>query len=53
MFHVVSAASSDNAILGGTTITALNATITLLPHLNMKFPTEFGVGEVIDYQAVA
>nr|XP_017245509.1 PREDICTED: uncharacterized protein LOC108217176 [Daucus carota subsp. sativus] len=43
--HVVSASCSYNAILGRTTLSALKA-ITSIPHLKMKFPTEFGVGEV-------
>lgn len=51
-FHVISAASSYNAILGRTTISALKA-ITSIPHLKMKFPTDFGVGEVIGDQVVA
>lgn len=44
-FHVVNAISSYNAILGRTTLTDVKA-ITSIPHLNIKFPTEFGVGEV-------
>ncbi|XP_074323884.1 uncharacterized protein LOC141660799 [Apium graveolens] len=51
-FHVVSATSSHNAILGRTTISALQA-ITLIPHLKMKFPTEFGVGEMCGDQTVS
>lgn len=51
-FHVISAASSYNAILGRTTITALRA-ITSIPHLKMKFPTDFGVGEVVGDQNTA
>ncbi|XP_074354270.1 uncharacterized protein LOC141693150 [Apium graveolens] len=50
-FHVISANSSHNAILGRTTISALEA-ITSIPHLMMKFPTEFGVGEMCGDQAV-
>ncbi|XP_074322841.1 uncharacterized protein LOC141659814 [Apium graveolens] len=41
-FHVISASSSFNSILGRTTITALRA-ITSISHLKMKFPTDFGV----------
>ncbi|XP_074374330.1 uncharacterized protein LOC141714711 [Apium graveolens] len=48
-FHVISASSSFNAILGRTTITALRA-ITSISHLKMKFPTDFGVGEMIGDQ---
>lgn len=44
-FHVVNATSSYNAILGCTTIESLKA-ITSITHLKMKFPTNFGVGEV-------
>ncbi|XP_074359918.1 uncharacterized protein LOC141700041 [Apium graveolens] len=51
-FHVISASSSFNAILGRTTITALRA-ITSISHLKMKFPIEFGVGEMIGDQATA
>ncbi|XP_074347254.1 uncharacterized protein LOC141686095 [Apium graveolens] len=51
-FHVISASSSLNAILGRTTITSLKA-ITSISHLKMKFPTEFGVGEMIGDQATA
>ncbi|XP_074346515.1 uncharacterized protein LOC141685306 [Apium graveolens] len=48
----MSASSSFNAILGRTTITALKA-ITSISHLKMKFPTDFGVGEMIGDQATA
>ncbi|XP_074374222.1 uncharacterized protein LOC141714610 [Apium graveolens] len=48
-FHVISASSSFNAILGRTTITALRA-ITSISHLKMKFPTDFGVGKMIGDQ---
>ncbi|XP_074376720.1 uncharacterized protein LOC141718238 [Apium graveolens] len=48
-FHVISVSSSFNAILGRTTITALRA-ITSISHLKMKFPTDFGVGEMIGDQ---
>ncbi|XP_074356705.1 uncharacterized protein LOC141696464 [Apium graveolens] len=51
-FHMISASSSFNAILGRTTITALRA-ITSISHLKMKFPTDFGVGEMIGDQATA
>ncbi|XP_074349942.1 uncharacterized protein LOC141689520 [Apium graveolens] len=51
-FHVISANSSHNAILGRMTISALKA-ITSIPHLKMKFPTEFRVGEMCGYQAVS
>lgn len=44
-FHVVNAISSYNAILGRTTLAALKA-ITSIPHLKIKFPTDFGMGEV-------
>ncbi|XP_074374387.1 uncharacterized protein LOC141714787 [Apium graveolens] len=50
-FHIVSATSSYNAILGRTTISALQA-ITSIPHLKMKFSTKFGVGEMCGDQAV-
>lgn len=50
--HVISASSSYNAILGRTTIAALKAIISI-SHLKMKFPTEFGVGEVCGDQAIA
>lgn len=50
-FHVVNAISTDNAIIGWTTLAALKA-ITSIPHLKMKFPTEFGIGEIYgDQQA--
>ncbi|XP_074374486.1 uncharacterized protein LOC141714889 [Apium graveolens] len=51
-FHVISVSSSFNAILGRTTITALRA-ITSISHLKMKFPTDFGVGEMIGDQVTA
>ncbi|XP_074356013.1 uncharacterized protein LOC141695684 [Apium graveolens] len=51
-FHVISASSSFNAILGRTTITALKA-ITSISHLKMKFPTDFGVGEMMGDQTTA
>ncbi|XP_074329165.1 uncharacterized protein LOC141666851 isoform X1 [Apium graveolens] len=51
-FHVISASSSFNAILGRTTITALRA-ITSISHLKMKFPTDFGIGEMVGDQATA
>ncbi|XP_074355648.1 uncharacterized protein LOC141695289 [Apium graveolens] len=51
-FHVISASSSFNAILSRTTITALKA-ITSISHLKMKFPTGFGVGEMIGDQTTA
>lgn len=51
-FHVVNAASSYNAILGQTTLIALKV-VTFIPHLKIKFPTEFGVGEVIGDQVAA
>ncbi|XP_074347371.1 uncharacterized protein LOC141686220 [Apium graveolens] len=44
-FHVVNTISSFNAIIGRTTIGPVKA-ITSIAHLKMKFPTEFGVGEV-------
>lgn len=44
-FHVINATSTYNAIIGRTTQAALRAIISI-PHLKMKFPTEFGVGEV-------
>lgn len=44
-FLVINTTSSYNAILGRTTIAALK-TITSITHLKMKFPTEFGIGEV-------
>ncbi|XP_074327012.1 uncharacterized protein LOC141664952 [Apium graveolens] len=51
-FHVISASSSFNAILGRTTIIALKA-ITSISHLKMKFPTDFRVGEMIGDQTTA
>ncbi|XP_074351853.1 uncharacterized protein LOC141691001 [Apium graveolens] len=51
-FHVISVNSSNNAILGRTTISALEA-ITSISHLKMKFPTEFEVGEMCGDQAVS
>lgn len=51
-FHVVNAASSYNAILWRTTLTALKA-VTSITHLKMKFPTEFGIGEVCGDQKSA
>ncbi|XP_074373480.1 uncharacterized protein LOC141713808 [Apium graveolens] len=51
-FHVIIVSSSFNAILGRTTITALRA-ITFISHLKMKFPTDFGVGEMIGDQETA
>ncbi|XP_074352619.1 uncharacterized protein LOC141691760 [Apium graveolens] len=51
-FHVISASSSFNAILGRTIITTLRA-ITCISQLKMKFPTDFGVGEMIGDQATA
>ncbi|XP_074342778.1 uncharacterized protein LOC141680454 [Apium graveolens] len=51
-FHVISASSSFNAILGRTTITALKA-ITSISHLKMKFPTNFGIGEMMGDQTTA
>lgn len=51
-FHVISAASSYNAILGRTTIMSLKA-ITSIPHLKMKFPIELGVGEVVGDHVIA
>ncbi|XP_074342287.1 uncharacterized protein LOC141679782 [Apium graveolens] len=50
-FHVISASSSFNAILGRTTITALRA-ITSISHLKMKFPTDFGIGKMTGDQAI-
>lgn len=49
-FHVISASSRYNVILGRTTIMALKS-ITSITHLKMKFPTDFGVGEVCCEQA--
>lgn len=51
-FHIISASSSYNAILGRTTIAALKA-ITSITHLKMKFPTDFWVGEICGDQAKA
>lgn len=51
-FHVISASLNYNAILGRTTIAALKI-ITSITHLKMKFPTDFGVGEVCGDQATA
>lgn len=48
-FHVINATSTYNAIIGRTTLAALKA-ITSIPYLKMKFPTEFGVGEVREDQ---
>ncbi|XP_074351863.1 uncharacterized protein LOC141691011 [Apium graveolens] len=44
-FHVIITLSSYNATIGRTITNPLRA-ITSISHLNMKFPTEFGVGEV-------
>ncbi|XP_074327013.1 uncharacterized protein LOC141664953 [Apium graveolens] len=44
-FYVVNAKSNFNAIIGRTIIGPLRA-ITSIAHLKMKFPTEFGVGEI-------
>lgn len=49
--HVISASSSYNDILGRTTIASLKA-ITSILYLNMKFPTDFGIGEVSGDQVV-
>lgn len=51
-FHVVNAASSYNVILGRTMLSTLKA-VTSIPHLKMKFPMKFRVGEVIGDQAIA
>lgn len=48
-FHIINVTSSYNAILGCTKIASLKA-ITSITHLKMKFPTDFGVGEVCGYQ---
>lgn len=47
--HVISAFSNYNAILGRTTLAALRA-ITSIPHLKMKLPTNFGIGEMVGDQ---
>ena len=44
-FHVINAEWNYNTIIGRTTQSALKA-ITSITHLKMKFPTEFGIGEV-------
>lgn len=44
--YVVHVDSNYNAILGRTTLSALWA-ITSTSHLKMKFPTDYGVGEVV------
>lgn len=50
--HVINAVSTNNAIIGRTTLGALKAIISS-PHLKMKFPTEFGVGEVCGDQKIS
>lgn len=48
-FYVVHVDSNYNAILGRITLLALRA-ITSIPHLKIKFLTEFGVEEVLGGQ---
>lgn len=45
-FYVLKVPSAYNVIFDGTTLTALQ-TITSIPHLNMKFSTEFGIRVVV------
>ncbi|XP_074356913.1 uncharacterized protein LOC141696691 [Apium graveolens] len=44
-FHVINAIISYNAIIGRTTLGSLKTKISI-PHLKMKFITDFGVGEM-------
>lgn len=44
--------SSDNVTLGRPTLTALKA-ITSIPLLKIKFPTDFGVGELCGDQKIS
>ncbi|GMH27987.1 hypothetical protein Nepgr_029830 [Nepenthes gracilis] len=48
-FHVVDLPSIYNAILGRPFVTAFEA-VTSIPHLKVKFPTPWGVGEVLGDQ---
>lgn len=48
-FYVVHVDNNYNAILRRTTLSTLKA-ITFIPHLKMKFLTEYGVGEVVGDQ---
>ena len=52
MFLVVDCSSACNAILGRPTLNSWKA-ITSTYHLMIKFPTEYGVGEVRGNQVVA
>lgn len=50
--HVVNASSSYNAVIRQTTVSTLKV-VTSIPHLKIKFPTEFEVGEIMGDQAIA
>ena len=52
MFLVVDCSSACNAILGRPTLNSWKA-VTSTYHLMIKFPTEYGVGEVRGNQVVA
>ena len=52
MFLVVDCSSARNAILGRPTLNSWKA-VTSTYHLMIKFPTEYGVGEVRGNQVVA
>ena len=51
-FLVVDYSSAYNAILGWPTLNSWKA-VTLTYHVMIKFPTEYGVGEVREDQVVA
>ena len=51
-FLVIDYLSTYNAILGRPTLNSWNA-VTLTYHLMIKFPTEYGVGEVRRNQVAA
>ena len=52
MFLVVDCSSAYNAILGRPTLNSWNA-VTLTYHLMIKFPTDYGVGELRGNQVAA
>ena len=51
-FLVVDCSSSYNAIIGRTTLNSWKV-VTSIYHLSVKFPTEYGVGQVQGDQLVA
>lgn len=51
-FYVVHFDNNYNVILGRTTLISLMR-IKSIPHLKIKFPTEFGVGEVVGDQSMS